>query len=180
VAVIGTSPTVLGSNTTTFSNITNTVSQTLWVQAVGTPGQSTTITVTAPGYNTANFVVAVDPSGFLNINQGATINTTVNAANSTLTVTSARLDPVTLNFADSQTLRPAGLGFTPPVQVPVTSSNTAVGVITVSPLNFNTNVTNQITAFDPLSQGTSTVTYGTPPGFTTPNNFRTNLVTVNP
>jgi hypothetical protein len=179
VAVISTSPTVLGGNSVTFPNVTNT-SQALWVQAVGTAGQSTTITVTAPGYNSATITVSVDPSGFVNINQNATFSTTAGAANTTLTVRPARLDPVTLDYASSGLLRPAGLGFTPPVQVSVTSSNPSVGVITISPLSFNTNVGTLVTAFDPIAQGTTTVTYQTPPGFFTPNNFRTNVITVNP
>jgi hypothetical protein len=179
VAVLSTSPTVLGGNSVTFPNVTNT-SQALWVQAAGSAGQSTTITVTAPGYNSATITVTVDPSGFVNINQNATFSTTAGAANTTLTVRPARLDPVTLDYTSSGLLRPAGLGFTPPVQVNVTSSNASVGVITISPLSFNTNVATLVTAFDPIAQGSTTVTYQTPPGFSTPNNFRTNVITVNP
>ena len=95
-------------------------------------------------------------------------------------MTPVRLDAVTRNFAQQQPIRPAGLGLTLPISVAVTSSNPAVGVITVSPVSFSVNVVNQQTAFDPSAQGTSTVTYVTPAGFDTPNDFRTTSFTVNP
>lgn len=180
VAVISSSATVLGNGALTFPAVANVSAQAFFVQAVGTAGQSTTVTISAPGYNSATMTVTVDPSGFVNITQGAAFTTTANAANSTLTVTPARLDPVSRNFAAQEPLRPAGLGLTLPIAVTVTSSNTAAGVITVSPLNFNTNVNNVLTAFDPLAQGTSTVTYQTPAGFDTPNTLRQTVVTVNP
>jgi len=50
--------------------------------------------------------------------------------------------------------------------VPVTSSNTGVGVITTSPVGFAANVQFVDTAFDPLTGGTTTIAVAQPAGFT--------------
>jgi hypothetical protein len=67
------------------------------------------------------------------------------------------------------------------VTVPVTSSNTAVGTITTSPLTFTAPNLTVNTEFDPVGVGTSTISVGTPStgGFSTPNNFRQITATVN-
>ena len=90
-------------------------------------------------------------------------------------ITPARLQPGTFQWQENETVR-AGLS----VQVPVTSSNTATGVITVSPLTIGANVLSVTTQFDPVAAGTTTVTVGTPAGFDASNNLRQIPVTVNP
>ena len=116
------------------------------------------ITTSAPGYATDTSTITLGPSGFVEINQGASFSTTTFSANTALTIRPARLTVGTLTFAAVQALRPAGLGLTLPMQVPVTSSDTSTGVITVSPLSFGADVGLLTTAFDPLNAGTTTVT----------------------
>lgn len=135
---------------------------------------ATTVTVQAAGYDTATGNVTVDPSGFiLNANN---ITTTANAANTILRVDASRLNPVTLNWAQTQELR-GGLT----VSVPVLSSNTAAGTILGSPAVFNArDFFNQATSFDPAAAGSSTVSITTPAGFSTPSNLQSITATVNP
>jgi hypothetical protein len=83
--------------------------------------------------------------------------------------------PGTFAFQENEAVRAGAT-----VQVPVTSSNTAAGVITVSPITFGANVTSVTTQFDPIAAGTSTLTVGTPAGFDASNNFRQITATVNP
>src|SRR5690606_30449013 len=57
------------------------------------------------------------------------------------------------------------------VQVPVTSSDTAVGTITTSPTFANGVGINQVsTQFDPLAAGTTTISVVQPAGFEAPSN----------
>ena len=128
----------------------------------------------ADGYETSTAAVEVDPSGFSFAGPG-NFTTNATAANTTLTVSSTRLDPLTLNFIAVEPLRPG----VSPVSVTVLSSNTQVGVITTSPLSFGPNVSQVSTAFDPLAAGTTSLSVVTPPGFATSNNRTPILVTVN-
>ncbi len=171
VATITKDGTVEGGTSVTFTNVTSTSSNTLFVQgrSVGT----TTLTISAPGYNDATSEVTVDPSGFVVIN--GNFSTNVGAANTNIRIDSARLSPVTLNYSTSQPIR-GGLS----VQVPVTSSNTAVGTIVTSPLTFQNGVFTLNTAFDPAGTGSTTITVGVPAGFSTPSNSRQITATVNP
>ncbi len=88
-------------------------SGTIFVQGRGLG--STTLTVQAAGYNDGTSNITVDPSGFI-LNMGD-FNTNTFAANTTLRVDAARLNPTTLNYVQSQALR-GGLT----VNVAVTSS----------------------------------------------------------
>jgi hypothetical protein len=163
---------VAGGTSLTLTNVTTTTVGTIFAQGRGLG--NTTITVTAPGYTNGVSNVTVDPSGFI-LNM-SNITTTAGAANTTLRVDAARLTPGTLNYVTSQPLR-GGLT----VNVPVTSSNTAVGTIVGSPAVFNPGDTvNFGTAFDPAAAGTSTVGIATPAGFSTPSNLQLITATVNP
>ena len=108
------------------------------------------------------------PSGFVNVT-GNPINTTILSANTTMTIYSAYLNSTTLNYAGTQSLR-GGLT----VNVPVTSSDTTVGTVVGSPAVFTGGglYYNNLTAFDPLTAGTTTISLGVPAGFDTPNNYQ--------
>jgi hypothetical protein len=163
--------TTAGGSTVTFTNVTTASVGSIVVQgrAIG----ATTLVVTAPGYNTGTSDVTVDPSGFfINTND---FTTTVNAANQSLDIRPARLNPTTLNWAQSQQLR-GGLS----VDVPITSSSTTVGTITVSPVTFHGGDISVSTGFDPAATGSTLITVGVPPGFSTPSNLRQITATVNP
>ena len=64
--------------------------------------------------------------------------------------------------------------------VPVTSSDTSVGVITASPLAIGPNDNCENTAFDPLAAGTTTISVTAPGGFETPSQRQSIIATVNP
>jgi hypothetical protein len=172
IARVGDNGTVLGGTTVVLANVANTTIRTVFLQ--GMLQGTTQVTVSAPGYATNTQTITVDPSGFI-INSPGAINTTAGAANSNVQITPARLQPGTFQWQENETVR-AGLS----VQVPVTSSNTATGVITVSPLTIGANVPSVTTQFDPVAVGTTTVTVGTPAGFDASNNLRQIPVTVNP
>ncbi len=172
IATITTNGAVAGGTTVTFTNVTTTTVGTIFVQGRGLG--ATTLTTTAAGYTTNTSNVTVDPSGFI-LNM-SNFTTNAGAANTTLRVDAARLNPATLNYAQSQPLR-GGLT----VNVPVSSSNTAVGTIVGSPAVFNPGDTvNFGTAFDPAAQGPTTISVATPAGFSMPSNLQSITATVNP
>ena len=171
-AVISTSSTAAGSSTITFTNVGNTAGKTFYVQglAVGT----TTITATANGYQTSVRTVTIDPSGFV-ISSPTSITTTAGAGNTSVQIAASRLNASTLQWVAYQAVRG---GFT--ASVPVTSSNAAAGVVTISPAVFNGNVAYVTTAFDPLAAGTTVISAEPPSGFSTPTTKRQINATVNP
>ena len=172
--VSSTTPTVEGSNTVTFTNVSSTFVGTILVQGRAASG-TTTVTAQAAGFADGTMTVTATPSGFTLINLG-NFTTTTTGANATLQITPARLNPSTLNFELNQAIRG---GFS--ISVPVTAvdqSGSGVGVITVSPLAFTANQSAQITAFDPVNVGTSLISVGVPSGFATPSNFRQITATV--
>jgi hypothetical protein len=91
------------------------------------------------------------------------VTTSVTAPDTALQIVSARLAPGTLVRETDQPVRG---GFAPPVAV--TSSDTAVGAITVSPLAFDSGVTSRSTAFHPVAIGTTALSVIQPEGFTNP------------
>ena len=167
-----------GSNTVTFAGVTSTTVGTIYIQ--GRALGSTQLSGIAAGYNDGTAAIAVDPSGFRMYGPSfqTAITTTSGAANITLTITTNRLVADTLNIAGEQELR-GGLT----VNVPVTSSNTAVGVVTTSPVVFQggTGQSKQ-TFFDPIATGVSVVSMPAPvSGFSVPSNGSATVTfTVNP
>jgi uncharacterized repeat protein (TIGR01451 family) len=162
--------TVAGATSVTFTNVTSTFVGQIYVQgrALGT----TTLTVEAAGYNDGTSIVTVDPSGFiLNTND---ITTNTFATNTSIRVDASRLNPTTLAYATTQELR-GGLT----AEIPVTSSNTAVGTIVGSPVTLAGGDSFKSVAFDPAALGTTTISAGTPAGFSTPSTFQSVTATVN-
>ena len=171
IVALSSNATTVGGNTVVFTGVTSTSAGAFFVQGLALG--STTLTGHADGYNDDTASVTVHPSGFI-INSPGSISTNTFAANTSVQITSARLNPGTLAFVQSQPLR-AGIGT---VNVPVTSSDTTVGVITASPLTFGPNVQAVNTTFDALSSGTTTIAVGTPAGFDTSSSFRQISATV--
>ncbi|MCG3200065.1 MAG: hypothetical protein GHCLOJNM_04594 [bacterium] len=170
IARVSNSATVLGGTTVVFPAVANQQGRLFFLH--GLAQGTATLTVSAPGYATQTRTVTVGPSGFI-INSPSVINTTTFAANSGLAITAARLNPANLNWAENEAVR-AELT----VNVAVTSSDPAVGVITTSPLTFGPGASLLITQFDPLTAGTTTLAVVPPAGFDTPNNFRQITATV--
>jgi hypothetical protein len=135
-----------------------------YAQALDGTG-TVTVTASAPGYTSGSGTVTLTPSAFV-INGPAGIGVPsfpTNIGNATtLTVSAARLD-ASLNFAEIQGLRG---GFN--ISVPVSSSQTSIGNVSPSTLNFTPADTAYTTTFTALSVGTTLVSAGVPAGFSTP------------
>ncbi len=164
IAILSTDGTVTGGSSVTFTNVTSTNVGYIYVQ--GESLGATTITVSAPGYVNGDGNVTVDPAGFSFYNYQGDITTSATSNPTGLTVYAESLTPGTLTVINTNLTVNPDFGT---VNVPVTSSNTAVGTITVSPVPFapGGNYYGQ-TAFQPVATGTTTITVGTPTGFSTP------------
>jgi hypothetical protein len=169
-ALLSRSRTAVGTTSITFTGVTNTSSQTFYVQ--GLEEGTTTITAQAAGYDDRPATVTVTPSGFRL--SSSNFSTTTFSANTTLTLESYRLNAngSISNYSTYRQEVRAGVS----VAVPVTSSDTEVGTITVSPVTFAGGTGSQKnTQFNPLSSGTSTVSIAQPDGFMAPADGRTTL-----
>jgi hypothetical protein len=184
-ALLSTSATAAGSASLTF-NITagQSSTPTFYVQALqgsnpdGSGSEVVQYTASAPGYANQSSNITLYPSGFVITSFGTGFTTQVGAADTTLTVVPAALDPVSLNYYTQQQLRP-GMTNT---QVTVTSSNTAVGTITVSPVTFNgaDSPNSRTTSFHPAGAGSSVIKVTGPTGFRPASNNNNITATVNP
>jgi hypothetical protein len=92
---------------------------------------------------------------------------------SVITVYSAQLDP-SGKFTAVRQVR-GGMS----AVVRISSSNTAVGTISGSPVTIPGGAFNATTQFQPLSEGSTTLLVDTPPGFDAPSQFASVAVTVN-
>jgi hypothetical protein len=140
---------------------------TFYVQALAGSG-SVQWTATATGYNSKTSTLTFYPSGFVVTGFGTTFSTTLTSSDTTLNIHPAALDPFTLNLYQTQQLRP-GLSNVP---VSVTSSNTSVGTITLSPVVFTgADVPNyRTTSFHPVGVGNTTLAVSGPSGFSQASN----------
>jgi len=174
LVLIAPDSTSVGTSTVTFSNVTGTFAGTVYVQGLLDQG-SVSIIAQAAGYNDGSGSVVLGASGFIiDPRYLSSINTTAQAANTTVRITAARLDSFG-NLAAYQALR-GGLN----VSVPVTSSNTAVGVITTSPVDFPGGSSTVATEFDPVAVGSTVISVLPPVGspFSTPSNYQKITATV--
>ncbi len=172
LATLSTDPTVAGTASIVFTNVTSTNVGTIYVQgqALGTAQ----LTETAPGYTNGSSTITVQPGGFGFYNDNQTFSTTVASGPYTLTAYPFALNTGTNTIIYYPLMVNPGLGN---ITVPVTSSNTSVGTVPSGPsfapgtgsANFN---------FVPAGTGTATVTLGTPTGFSTPSHNQTETGTV--
>jgi trimeric autotransporter adhesin len=172
IATLSNSATAVGGSTLTFTNVTSTFVGTIYVQGqtVGT----TTMTVSAPGYTNGIANITVYPSGFA-FNGDASFTTTTSQAPTTLTLYPFALTPGTLTILSFGLQVNPGVG---PISIPITSSDLAVGTITTSPIIFNAGDSGDSTTFQPVGVGTSTISIGTPAGFSTPSQYQQITATV--
>jgi len=166
IALISSSGTVVGGTTLTFTASAAGSLPTFYVQgqSVGT----TTLTVSAPGYTSANATINIYPSGFTfaGANSGG-LSTTTFSAPTALTIYATILNPQTLTYSSVGTLSPG----VATISVPITSSNTVVGTISASPVIFNAGDSTHTTTFQPTSAGTTTIALGVPAGYSAPSNY---------
>ncbi|MGA1981677.1 MAG: hypothetical protein ABSG84_04320 [Acidobacteriaceae bacterium] len=163
IATVSNSATTFGQPSVTFTGVTGTTVGTVWVQ-----GQSlgtTTLTATASGYNNGTGTVTVNPSGFVINPSQSNISTTPTSPATAITLDPAILYPGILTFYGTAELNP-GIG---PFNIGITSSNTAAGTITTSPVVFHGGDLSDSTAFQPVAAGTTNLVLGAQPaGFSTP------------
>lgn len=164
IATVSTSATTVGSSSISFSNIS---SQTTTYYVQGISAGTATLTIQAPGYASATVTVTVYPSGF--ILSKSSLSTSV-GTDTSVAISPAVLLPGTLDVYDVQPLRP---GLT--VQVPITSSNTAVGTV-VSPVSVTGGT--GTTTFHAVAAGSTNLTLATPAGYSTPNVYQSLTVTI--
>jgi hypothetical protein len=173
VALISTDPAAVGSGSITFPLVTGTSTPLIYVQGL-TLNQGTELRITAPGYDQWITTVQVVAAGFYIWSPSGDFNTTTAAGNTTIRVRSATLDSLQ-QVDEVQQVR----GGTSPT-VDVISSDPAVGVITISPLAFTGNDGVLNTAFDPIAEGTTTISITQPAGFLPPAGKTSVVATVNP
>lgn len=162
-----------GTASATFTGVSTTYAGRIYVQ--GRSVSTANLTGTAPGYDSGTLAVNVYPSGFAILSHLGSFTTTVGAANTGLQIYPVVLDPTTLNYYTNQNVR-GGLT----VSVPVSTDNSAVGVVTVNPMSFGPNAANQLNQFDPVGVGTTVITVAVPAGFSQPSNYRQLTAIVNP
>ena len=167
IATVSKSATTFGQPSVTFTGVTSTSVGTIYVQ--GQALGSTTLTATATGYNNGTGTVTVNPSGFvINPSQG-NISTTPTSAATTVTLEPAILTPGILTYAGTAELNPS-IG---PFNVGITSTITATGNITTSPVVFHGGDSTDSTTFQPAAAGTTNLVLGAQPaGFSTPTQYQ--------
>jgi hypothetical protein len=152
-----------------------TTSPAFFVQGLADTGGPVSYTATMTNFVSGNGSVALNPSGFVVAGpsgqpEQTTFPTTTQAPNSNITVFSAMLDS-SLNYLTQMPLK-AGISLT------VTSTNTAVGTITTSPISIAAGGSSATTQFHPLTSGSTAVTVTQPSGFSTPAQFAAVTATV--
>jgi hypothetical protein len=153
----------------------NTNVMTYYIQ--GQSAGSTTLTLSAPGFQTTTVSVTVGPSGFVIYTPG-NFSATAGAAATTVTVQPAILNSGLLTVAGYGSLNP-GLGT---ISVPVGSTSPQIGSVSPGTLLFSAGSSAANFLFSPLQSGsTDIVIVAQPSGFTTPSQPSTQqiVVTVN-
>jgi hypothetical protein len=116
-----------------------------------------TYTASAPGFGSSTGTVTLRPATVV-ITSALAFTVTTGASNTTISVSTALADPSGTFVVQAV----AGGGS---VSVPVNSSNTAAGTITVSPVTIQGGSSTVTTEFDPAAVGRTTISLGVPPGF---------------
>jgi hypothetical protein len=174
IVKISNSATTAGGSTVTFPNSTSSGIGYVYVQGIS--AGTTTLTVSAPGYTSGTITVTVGPSGFAINYYQTSISTQTNSA-----ATAVGIYTVLLNSTAPLNVNYEGLQLSPgvaAVSVPVTSSNTAIGTISTSPVVFHAGDTSQVTNFQPVAAGTTTIAVTPPAGYSTPANYQSIVATV--
>jgi hypothetical protein len=124
-------------------------------------------TVAISGFPSATGTVTLQPSGVILSGPNGTgqvnFTTSTAAANSTITLYSALLDP------SNNYVQPMALAGNQSVTVNVTSANTSFGVITSSPVTIAATTDSITTQFQPTGVGSSLISVSVPAGYNTPN-----------
>jgi hypothetical protein len=176
VVTLSQSETTAGTATQTF----NVAAGSTYVGNVYLQGQTagtSTLTVSAPGYNSGTSTITVLQSGFAYYYYyyGTTFATTTFSQPTSLSVFTATLNSDLSVQTEGLPLNP-GVG---PVNVPIVNSSTSTGTVSPASLVFNAGDTAHAFTFTPAAAGMANLTIGTPPaGFSTPTNYQQETATV--
>ncbi|MGA2602519.1 MAG: hypothetical protein ABSH09_36615, partial [Bryobacteraceae bacterium] len=139
---------------------------TFYVYGLANTGTAT-YTVAIPGFPSASGTVTLQPSGVILFGPSGpgqvNFTTSTAAANSTITLYSALLDP------SNNYVQPMALAGNQTVTVNVTSANASIGTITSSPVTIAAATDSITTQFQPTGVGSSLISVSVPAGYNTPN-----------
>lgn len=170
--LVAKTPTSPGSEVVTFTNVTGASVGKVYVQGISKGLAS--LGASAPGYNSRQSQVSINPSAFI-IFQPQGISSTVGAAPVRIQVNAVRLSNSTLVREIEQPVR-GGLT----VNVSLMNSNSGVGPLSSSTLTFNGGEITKETYFTPAAYGVTSISIITPPGFTAASAARTIQADVKP
>jgi hypothetical protein len=175
--LLSTSPTAPGATSiTVVVPPGSAIAPLFYVQARASNG-SVQLIASAPGFYSGVSHVTLWPSGFVLATSAFTTNTA--SAPKPIDIRAVRLDPTSLAYTPDQLCTPCqNLRVGASASVNVSSSNSSVGTITVSPVVFGDNDGLKSTAFNATAVGTSTVSIATPTGFSTPTGYQSLDATV--
>jgi hypothetical protein len=142
----------------------------------GAGAVTATLSASAAGYNDGTFTLTLYPTGLSYWPaSGGTLSVNANSSPAVLTVYLVLLSPGTLNaYNYGFSLGPQAPGAVP---VTVTSTNTAVGIISGSPASIGVGAYfTQAISFVPVATGTTDLPVTTPAGYFTPSNVAVDLV----
>jgi hypothetical protein len=173
LALLSKDPTVVGTSTVVFTNVMTQNVGTIYVQGQGLG--TAALKETAPGYTDGNSTITIQPAGFAFYYGDPAFMTTVASGPYTyLTVYPFALNTGVNTLSGYPLMVNPGLGN---ISVPVTSSDTSVGTIPTAP-SFAPGTSSANFQFNPAGTGTSTITIGTPTGFSPPSQYVTGTATV--
>jgi hypothetical protein len=138
----------------------------IWLQALSDAGE-VTYTAETPGFTAATGTVTLTPSAIVIMGpfKASTFTTTTGAAPAKITLVAARLDS-SLNVVEEQTLAGGLL-----VQAAVTSSNKAVGIVSLQPAGIRGGASTDFATFQAAGEGETKLSLTVPAGFRTPVQF---------
>lgn len=159
IATVSSDPTIAGTAGISFPGVTGTNALNFSIQ--GQKVGSTSLTISAPGFAPTTVTLTVNPSGF--VFYPASINTTVSATDTSLTVLPVILNPGVLTI-NSYSLTSPNAGT---ISVPVGSTSPQIGSVSTTAAVFAGNMSSQTFTFHPIKSGsTNIVIVNQPAGFT--------------
>ncbi len=161
IAILSKSREAVGAASQTFHDVATNGNLYFYLQ--GLQRGSTSLTVSAPGFDTIEVPVSVTNAGFF-IDWPSAVSTRVGLSPTPVNVRSIQLSDTGLAM-EEQGLRAAMV-----VTVPISSDNPQIGTITTSPLVFTGGQAPgfRVTEFRPTAAGNTTIRLTQPPGFNDP------------
>lgn len=179
VLLLSLDPNVAGTASITVSNFTG---SSLAFYEQGQAAGSTTVTATSSAYTTTSsgLITVYAPTVIMQSTFATPLSSTTTSATINLVLAALQTStPVVCSGFNTAGVAVSGCRLNPgsSFSIGVTSSSTAVGTITASPVTFNAGDALLTTQFVPVGAGSTTVSLGTQPsGFSTPSSTYTSFV----